>query len=380
MERHEFARELLTERRLGLSSTSSFRKPTTKPFRDEGRGHSHDFRRQVSSESPAADHSFAEPRCQRFGVAKSKHSEFPMKDHYNAVRKSDLYEYGGISKPLLMLIAGLIIGQPEEGEEADPDAGWCVATQDTLAAMVGCSPDEVSRQVAKFERDGWLTVKRFRHERGYPRCHYAITPEQLKKIQARAMLKDEDGNYIRAKMPSKARKKKSHKNLNHGTKKPADRLSGSLPTDSQQAIPQLVSKPVDRLSASVVVIHSSMPEIKTKVVTEKQENVLSLRSKEERMENQKQPHHHAADTNKQLEGSAAAQLRAAGYTDETLSEIGNLGGYCAALNGSDNPVAALKTMLSRGTKTAKRIKAIQAARKVSYSEGIVGLSEIDAID
>ena len=43
-----------------------------------------------------------------------------MKDHYNAVRKSDLYEYAGISKPLLMLIAGLVISEPKRGSGSRP--------------------------------------------------------------------------------------------------------------------------------------------------------------------------------------------------------------------------------------------------------------------
>lgn len=136
-----------------------------------------------------------------------------MREHYNAVRKSDLYEYCGISKPLLMLIAGLLIAPPKEGQEVDPELppGWCIASQDTLAAMFGCSPEEVNRQMKKFERDGWLTVKRFRDDRGYPRCHYAITPEQLKNIKTREMKKDEDGYYIRAKRPLSARKQESQK-------------------------------------------------------------------------------------------------------------------------------------------------------------------------
>jgi hypothetical protein len=66
--------------------------------------------------------------------------------HYNAVRESDLYGYGGTRKVLLTYIAGLIIGPREENAqgkpvgEPDKDEGWCVARQEILAAWVVCSP------------------------------------------------------------------------------------------------------------------------------------------------------------------------------------------------------------------------------------------------
>jgi len=181
---------------------------------DDGRGSSHDFRRRVSSESPAADHFIyraVEPTI-RSGQNRSIR-RFPMRDHYNAVRKSDLYEYCGISKPLLILIAGLIIGPAKEGQEPDPDEGYCVAAQDVLAAMMGCSRKEACRQVAKFVRDDYLTMT-VTYRNGLRRCKYSITPEQLKVIKAREMKKDAEGDYIRATRPKKARKD-GHKNLTH---------------------------------------------------------------------------------------------------------------------------------------------------------------------
>jgi hypothetical protein len=300
-----------------------------------------------------------------------------VKDHYNAVRKSNLYEHCGISKALLAQIAGLIIGPPKEGEEADPDAGWCVATQDTLAAMLGCSSGEVIRQIAKFEADGWLTVKRFRNERGYPRCHYTITPEQLKKIQAQAMLKDEDGYYIRAKMPSKARKKKSHKNLNHGKKKPADRLSASLLTDSQQATQQVVSKPADKLSVSVVPSLVSSVDVSSRRSPEKPKtpSSASLRSpepKQGKKENQHQNQEAAGNTSLPtdkppvespaavpcpLKTEVAAKLRAAGCPDSVMNALAGYTKMLDILNGHTaggctNPVSAYVTFAKRNNKFA----------------------------
>jgi hypothetical protein len=66
-------------------------------------------------------------------------------EQYLAVRDSNLYEYKGLTKSVLMTIAMLIINEPEEDERGktkgkrDPDAGWCVAGQDYIAAALGMS-------------------------------------------------------------------------------------------------------------------------------------------------------------------------------------------------------------------------------------------------
>ena len=314
------------------------------------------------------------------------------REHYNAVRKSNLYEYGGISKPLLKDIAGLIIGPPKVGEEPDPEAGWCVARQDALAGMVGCSPDEVSRQVAKFERDGWLTVKRFRNERGYPRCHYAITPEQLRRIQSREMLKDEDGNYIRAKMPKKGRKdkEKSQKNLNrgratamqqreHSIKSLSDDLSGSLLTHGQQAIQQFVSKPSDKLSESVVSSIVPTGDVINGCLEPKpraEERTSTAPEKEGKTKQEPPVATLLSAKSKPVEGSAtllkpeaAAQLKADGCPDEVLFEIGKLKHYCEKLNNTTNISATYKTLVMKMNGTAKKLSAIWIPSEILAAVG-----------
>jgi hypothetical protein len=63
------------------------------------------------------------------------------KEHAQAVRQSDLYEYKGISKSLLERIAYLIVGTRKEDErghpigEPKPNEGYCTASQEVLAAM-----------------------------------------------------------------------------------------------------------------------------------------------------------------------------------------------------------------------------------------------------
>jgi hypothetical protein len=154
-------------------------------------------------------------------------------EHARAVRQSNLYEHEGISKSLLERIA-LLIRKSDEGEEPDPLEGWCDASQDTLAAMHGCSREEVNRQATKFEQDGWLTIRRFRDGRGHKRCHYAMTPKQLESIQARKMEQDEHGEYIRERDVSAVRGTKSRANLpakGSKAKKPSDERSQSLVTN-----------------------------------------------------------------------------------------------------------------------------------------------------
>lgn len=144
------------------------------------------------------------------------------KEHYNAVRESDLYEYGGTRKVLLTYIAGLIIGPREENAqgkpvgEPDKDEGWCVARQEILAAWVGCSPEEACRQIDEFVQDGWLTKEKFTDSYGHERCKYTITEPQLVKIIARKMKVEEKHGIkhpIRAKKPSQARGPKSRLNI-----------------------------------------------------------------------------------------------------------------------------------------------------------------------
>src|SRR5947209_1820604 len=95
-------------------------------------------------------------------------------DEYMLVRDSDLYDGRGLAKPVLTLIAMLIIGAPAEGQEPDEDEGWCVATQDYLAMALGCSDDEVSLMVNQFKRDGWLEIKEFRDNHGHKRNNYRL--------------------------------------------------------------------------------------------------------------------------------------------------------------------------------------------------------------
>jgi hypothetical protein len=165
-------------------------------------------------------------------------------DHYIAVRRSNLYEYGGTRKSLLALIASLIIGPSEEGQEPDPDEGWCVAKQSVLAAMMGMSPEEVCRQIGEFVADGWLTMVAWHDDKGHRHCKYTMTGEQLTKVVDRRMAKDEDGDYIRAEMPSKRRGARSQSNLRGA--KPFDNLSNG-PFDkaskSDVDLPSCVAKP-----------------------------------------------------------------------------------------------------------------------------------------
>jgi hypothetical protein len=305
-----------------------------------------------------------------------------VREHYNAVRKSSLYEYAGISKPLLMLIAGLIIAPPEEGQKADPELppGWCIASQDTLAAMVGCSVEEVNRQVAKFERDGWLNIKRFRDDRGCPRCHYEITPKQLKKIQAREMQKDADGHYIRAKCPLSARKRESQKvsqkNLiwNKESQQPLDEPSKSLLTNHQEANCESIKKPLD--DSSMKLLQSVVPslDVSSGRFPEKTEEPQPLGTKEG-TKNQSQPQEPTGTTSlsgqtKPVKGSApnrrapvrnylkagpAAALRNAGCPDEAIAEITKLEFWSRALNDTSNPITAYVTLCMKENGPAKRL-------------------------
>jgi hypothetical protein len=161
-------------------------------------------------------------------------------EEYMLVRDSDLYELKRLAKPLLAQIALLVIGAPEirpDGKpvsEPDPDEGWCVATQDYLAAALGCSDDEAQELIAMFERDGWLRVKRFRDKRGHKRNHYALLRQE--EIKARKMKKDESGHFVRLKNPKMAR-------ANRGT-------AGRFTTGKSNAKRQVAVRPNGKLPHS----------------------------------------------------------------------------------------------------------------------------------
>ena len=88
-----------------------------------------------------------------------------------------------------------------------------MSSQDHLAAAIGCSVEEANREIAEFEAERMAHRQEVCDERGYPRCHYTITPQQLAKIKAREMKRDEKKHYIRAEKPSMRRKETSMKNL-----------------------------------------------------------------------------------------------------------------------------------------------------------------------
>ena len=139
-------------------------------------------------------------------------------EEYKAVLDSDLYEQKGLAKPLLARIAHLIIGEPEEGGERDPDTGWCVASEEYLAAQLGCSRTVVTRWVSVFGRDNVLAVVRSRDKRGHLRNKYSLN---LKLVKEHAREKDENGEYIRKKNPNKSRESSWASRLG------ASRLGGS---------------------------------------------------------------------------------------------------------------------------------------------------------
>jgi biotin operon repressor len=321
---------------------------------------------------------------------------FPVKDHYNAVRKSDLYEYAGISKPLLMLIAGLIIDHPADGKEADPDAGWCVAKQRVLAAMIGCSREEVVRQVKKFKKDGWLTVETFRDDDGHQHCKYAMTPEQLKKIKERAMHKDDEGHYIRARQPKSARKN-GYKNLT-SYKKFHDESSPSLVTHGHQAKCDSVTKPCDNPSTSVVAVAVVVPSLveNTEVVlgSKATSKPDSLRSKEGK--NNQSPGAQGntspavdkprlrvplpsgrAPVRNYLQAAPAVKLRDAGCPEEVIAEITKLEYWSGALNDTANPITAYVTLALKENGPANRLSRIWMPKPKAHGVIIHGDADFD---
>jgi len=132
-------------------------------------------------------------------------------NHYLIVADSDLYEYKGLTKSVLMTIALMVIDEPEEDERGkpkgkpDPDAGWCVAGQDYIAARLGMSPDAVSAIVNILKQDGWLEVVNYRTRRGYMKNKYRIPAAKLQEMKGREFKKDELGNFVRGKQEKKSR-------------------------------------------------------------------------------------------------------------------------------------------------------------------------------
>jgi hypothetical protein len=133
-------------------------------------------------------------------------------EHYIIVRDSDLYEYKGLAKPVLLTIAHLIREEPEENEQGKvigkphPNAGWCDAGQDYIAAALGMSSVAVSCLVNTMRKDGWLEVETRRNRFGHPYNKYRIPADKLKEIKARTYKKDEQGKIIRGVQINKARK------------------------------------------------------------------------------------------------------------------------------------------------------------------------------
>ncbi|HXX17962.1 MAG TPA: hypothetical protein VEJ46_01030 [Candidatus Acidoferrum sp.] len=317
------------------------------------------------------------------------------KEHAKAVRESDLYEHQGIAKSLLERIALLIIGPRKEDErgkpigEPHPDEGWCVASQGVLAAMHGCSRKQVNCLVEMYERDGWLTKDDYRNEAGHLRCRYTITPQQLKKIQKRAMKKyppdhPQAGEYIRAAAPRKARKSSFKKGgtvagktvageTNHGSThveptldgKPCDTVSQSLVTSCHQALRQSVTKPCDKLSQNMLtrcVVPSLVDEIgcfqdKTKTTSislpkegkEKQEQAVAtlLPDPTPPTGGGKKPRRRTMTA--AFKPDVERQFRLAGAPPEWFEAIAGLTGTIDMLNGENlcgcpYPVKAWKTV------------------------------------
>jgi hypothetical protein len=204
------------------------------------------------------------------------------KRHWDAVRKSNLYELKGLAKPLLCNIAYLIIDPPEEGEEsvfAPDQIGWCIASSDYLAANMGCNPKALRGLMRMFVDDEWLTAKPFRDARGYKHVYYTITDGQLKAIVAQEMKKDENGDFVRAKNPNMSRKdninsQSNWSNLDH-------KESTSLTTSSVQAKPQVVSK-LDHKKSQYKTMHSlpssDLGEEKSKTKSTDKSKTSQLRS------------------------------------------------------------------------------------------------------
>lgn len=175
-------------------------------------------------------------------------------EHYMLVNNSCLYEGKGVAKPLLARIAHLIIAEPEEGPDGkpkgkrDPDAGYCTATQDYLAAQIGCSVSEVQSWIDVFVDHGWLTKETYRNRLGHIRNKYKLS--RLADLAEMEMKQDEQGRFIRTKNPKMARK---HERSEKGFFVPSPQ------SEVREALPQSAVRP-DRNLKSRLTADGSVPD------------------------------------------------------------------------------------------------------------------------
>lgn len=127
------------------------------------------------------------------------------------VGNSSVYDLEGFGKAILARIAHLIISYPEEDEQGkskakpNPDAGWCTATQDYIAAFLGCSEDVVQSWCQRFIKDGWLESKTVRNHYGHNRNYYRWKDGAVNRLEQLQMKKTSSGRFIRASKPSRKR-------------------------------------------------------------------------------------------------------------------------------------------------------------------------------
>jgi hypothetical protein len=150
-------------------------------------------------------------------------------EDYFAVINADVYDLEGLLKPILSRIAFLMIGTPNEGEEADPDVGWCVAGQPYIAATVGCSRTAVNRAVKRFIADKWLRGRYELSPLGDTILYLHWTNDAPKRLEALRFKRDGRGKLIR----SGHRPHKKNKNSTF-QKSSGEKLLGGLPAVEQR--------------------------------------------------------------------------------------------------------------------------------------------------
>jgi hypothetical protein len=128
-----------------------------------------------------------------------------------AVRSSDVYEYKGLAKPLLTLMYQLI-ERAEEDEEPSEHEGTAWASQQYLAAQLGCSESQVRKLIKRFHLDGWLLIDEKRDAFGHPHYSYKPPDNALKRLTDHKM-KMNGRSFVRAKVPQQARAEQWRKNL-----------------------------------------------------------------------------------------------------------------------------------------------------------------------
>jgi hypothetical protein len=319
------------------------------------------------------------------------------KEHAKAVRDSDLYEHGGLRKPLLEKIALLII-RPLEEKETPPDwwrddfVGWCVLPQERIAAELGCSVEQVCRNIALFVRDGWLTMDTYEAANGSEHNKYAITPAQMKKIRDRKMKVDDRGHFIRGRSESKSRKSKQTSMDNLVWNKPLDTESKGLMTRSQEGGCVGVKGLLDTESIE----SSGNPSFIGKKIAQKEkatptptprENPASLRSKEGK-ENQSQPRERqgnpipadgttpigefrpapprrpAPPPKTFLSKEVWDKLASFGCPSAVLAEVTKLEHWSKALNNTSNVVSSYETLALKPNGTATRMFKVWMPKRV----------------